>query len=561
MATAGESILTRRRFPLPIAVFWAMICGALIPWFYYRVQQATNSDILWLCEATKRWLGGSSLVQSAYELNPPWTLLFYTPVVWLQTKFGLPLHYMVFYQSVALTIISAAAVFQIIRKWDFITEDYASVITAGFLLAETIGTSIFFGERDHIVALALAPFVLLQLSMTYHQSIPKGWKWPVLLVGALLIMLKPHHGLLPTILIIHRFFRERRFSILLDGDFVSLALAVIIYVTSITLLFPDWVNVIFPDALKFYLPLGKWGAIRGDVARIVAACIVIGSFPLLIKIEDEPKVLLYFFLGAALAGMIPYVIQGMGFYYHVMPTLGFLGASLGLIMFASLKQQNLPSGVPIVLAAAMLVTTAYLYTPLNKMYSQHDSYVSKPLSKMLLNCKSNQSPDKPCTFFMVNQDMGVIHETAYYTGVEHASRFPSFWFLRTLADEQEKAEKGQKTKLSEAELNASFHHFAGMVAEDLAVYKPDIIIVWTPDDKPQNRLAGRDFVDYFTQDKDFAKEWKHYKKDSRLELSYADYYQVTAVRKDMLKYDIYRRIPDQAVDKKRIARKSMKVHD
>ncbi|HTK85926.1 MAG TPA: hypothetical protein VL625_12655, partial [Patescibacteria group bacterium] len=140
-------------------------------------------------------------------------------------------------------------------------------------------------------------------------------------------------------------------------------------------------------------------------------------------------------------------------------------------------------------------------------------------------------------FFMFSNNMGIVHETAYYTGHEHASRFASFWFVPWLVTQQDMIARGLPTPMTQTEIDSERKKFSHMVGEDIARYKPAVILIGHFD-----MLAGRpfDFMTYFGVDPYFERAWAGYKKDGMLKVRLTDYFPDTAARIDTINYDIYR---------------------
>lgn len=516
-------------------LFWAVLVAAFLPWLYIRSQQATNSDILWLCEVMQRLLDGHKLSEAAYETNPPLSILIYILPVLAKSFLHIPLHYAVFFQTAAMSVLSVLASYKIMRAWTFLSANDVRVITAGFAFGATIVSSIYVGERDHLIILGLMPFVLAQLTLTFNWPRAKGWIKPVFIAGAILILLKPHHGLLPTLLLAHRMVAQRRLSVIFDFDFMSLAVATLSYISLIVLFFPDYIESILPDVIRLYLPIGDWSSVRKAAIIITLFSQALLTLAFLIKMPAKQILLTAFFVFSTLFSLIPYLVQKMGFYYHLIPALSFATAGIGLVLFYWIKKQAGHQTLALFMAIIMLAGITYTFAPLNIGYTRHQDYAAFPLSKILLDCKAQ---NKDCSFFMFNKEMGIIHETSYYTGVPHDSRFASLWFLGELIREQIKIEQGKPAHLQKEETDAYFKKFAGMIAEDLNRGKPDLVYIWQWDEM---EFHPDGFIPYFSADEKFAAAWKPYKRDGILELNYADYYKDTQVQDKVIVYDVYRR--------------------
>lgn len=511
-------------------LLWTLLAASLLPWLLVRVEQATNSDILWLCEALSRYFGGLRLSEAAYETNPPLSLLIYTLPVLAESILHIPLHYAVFAQSCILVGVSALAVFQIISAWNLLHRNEIFIITAAYILANTLGASLYFGERDHLIGIVLLPFVLMQLTITYGLPQAKGWKWPVLIFGALFILLKPHHGLLPTLLLLHRVILKRKIlPVFKDADFLSLAALTSLYIASVIVFFPDYTSIILPDAINLYTTMGEWKNVRLATLFLSMACALIAAALYFLSGGATTKNLSFFMILASLISIIPYDVQGLGFYYHLMPAVSFFACAAAMALFLWIKSQA-KENMAVILAAVFMVTLSYLYAPLNIGYPKHGDYADLPVTKILeKECPHN----RPCSFFMFNNNMGIVHETAYYTGIHHASRFPSLWFMPEII-------KGKQGHLSKEETERYYTKYSNMIAEDLSSGKPDVVLIW----KSDASFLKTDFVEYFSHNQNFKLAWKHYKKIGSTEINYAEYFTGTRANNKILAYDIYRRTAD-----------------
>jgi hypothetical protein len=131
--------------------------------------------------------------------------------------------------------------------------------------------------------------------------------------------------------------------------------------------------------------------------------------------------------------------------------------------------------------------------------------------------------------------MGIVHETAHYSGVRIASRFAALWFLPTLL------QTADAKSLPVEKIETLSTKYASMVAEDLRIHKPALAVI-VKDVDIHNRPF--DFVKYFSDYASFRAEWKNYEKFDELELAHKDYFTKSEYDNGtVLKYDVYRRKP------------------
>lgn len=517
------------------ALYAGLLAALLLPWAWIQSQAATHSDLLWLCDALRRLMAGHKMSDYIYETNPPLNLFTYIAPVMLDKWAGLPLHYGLFAFSCAMVALSCAAIYAVVRDWPFLRRWDIWIMLSGFILANTVMTGTQFGERDQYVALGLVPFVLVQIATTYGLPYPKWMKWPVLFCGAVLILLKPHHGLIPTLLLGHRMLARRRWMILRDPDFIALAVTTSLYIAATWFFFNDYVTGILPDVVLLYATLREGKTATVLTLLYFCTLFVLFLFPFLSTgMDRRKKNLILFLTGCAMLSLIPFYVQGMAFTYHLFPALSFAACALAL-QISWFTQKLLRPGPG--LLAALIVLGCFYYTlrPLKPEFPQHGDYAAFPLTQLVQRCKGQPH----CSFFMFHPNMGIVHETAHYSGVPFASRFAALWFLPTLlaADTAEAAGTAPPIPFETAHrLRAQFLE---MVAQDLMTQKPPLAIIGQDIDVKGHSF---DFVAWFSASPAFRAEWAHYKKVDTIEVNYSDYFTGSAYDNGtVIKYDVYAR--------------------
>lgn len=393
-------------------------------------------------------------------------------------------------------------------------------------------TSQQYGERDQYVGLALIPFTLMQLAITYKLPYPKALKWPVFLVGSMLILLKPHHGLIPTLLLLHRMIVQRRWTIVKDVDFLSLLMMTSSYIAATWFFFPDFIKIILPDVLDLYLGMQNKLLTQTVCLFSVYLIAIFGLLAFIANIDRQHRNLVLFFLGGSLICIIPFYVQGMAFKYHLFPSWTFLACGAGII-FMNLIGKITKEPANLFYTLLIFFAFCYYIKPINPYYPKHSDYAHFPLTKILAPCI-----EKPaCSFFMFHTDMGIIHETAYYSGVPHASRFATLWFLPTLLDNKEpSAFSLERRKILQEKYSA-------LVSEDFRLKKPHFLIIAK---NIEIKDQPFDFVDFFSAYKPFAEEWKNYEKIGTITLRNADYFTKSEFDTgDAVDHDIYTRRPER----------------
>jgi hypothetical protein len=494
----------------------------LLPWAWFQMPASINGDTAWLIEAAQRLLNGGTVSHDFFEVNPPLSYVSLLPAVLIGKILHLSPVFAVYGYIVALIAFAAALISSILKRWEFLEDDDRLALIGGFLAGATIIPSVSFAEREQVLFLGLVPLALVQLSLTWGYGLPKKLQWGVLVFGAVCVLLKPHFGIIPLALLIHRAVVQRRlFSLVWDADSICLSLGVSAYFAFSFLFFPDYFSIVLPQALEAYLPVRNFGTIASElVMNGITFAVFLGIEAAFSPLKDRKKsFLMMLFIGALLC-LIPYAVQMKGFYYHLIPAMGLFMCALAFSAQSYVRQYvTRPRLAVLILAMGLPIALAMMVKPPITTYPTHSDYKSAPLTQALeKNCA------KPCSFFMFHDSIEVVHQTALYADAFHASRFASFWFLPSLLLSHDDA---MKTR------------FSGYLSEDLERYHPSVLFILK-----DVRIIGNepfDFVDYFSQDKRVADVFAAYEKTETIQVARDDYFRGTALKTNMIwTYDVYR---------------------
>ena len=522
---------------LSTILLWTLIVAGLLPALYFNFARSINYDIAWLAIAAERLLHGGSMLNDAFEPNPPLSLLFMTPPVLLSWVTKIPLYYCTTIYSTLIVGASALACHALLRRLDFLAPRDTDVLVAAYLLGMVVFPTIDYGERDHLVLAGMFPFVLWQICYTLGRPVPKKLTKAVLGLGTLLILVKPHYGLMPTLMLVHRAVVQKRlFSIMRDPDFAALAYGVLLYISIIGIFFTDYTLQILPDVLSLYLSLREPG-MTGQTLFYAGMIAVFAFTYMFLPAERRQHRFTLFLFAAALAALVPYYVQGKNYWYHLVPAFVLYYTALAMTAQSLLTPlvARLPAGLraaqPFVLVAG-LIAGAYAFMPVNTQFPTHAELRALPLTQRVAQCP------QPCTFFIFNNNIGIIHPTAIYAGREHASRFPGLWFLPKLVNYK------VSTPDEGIVLGKLSQRYAAMLAADLARYKPKLLFIGR---FVINKQTGHPFRlgGHFGGYAEFSREWQHYEKTDSITVTNADYYRGTAMESaEPIIFDIYERKPD-----------------
>ena len=473
--------------------------------------------MLWLYEAMTRIFHGGTMADVAFETNPPLSLMLYTLPVMLREYLGMPFHITGIAQSFAILAAGGLMLARALRNFAFLDDSKRTLILLGFVLVNTVCSSIVFGERDHLIGIILPAFVLLQLSLTFNLGKARLPEWLYFFLGALIILLKPHYGLIPALLLAHRLIVRKSLSVMRDPDFIALSITTLAYAATVWFMFHDYLTIILPDVLNYYVP-GSTGfdAVQGLAVFSATGLLLILAAKFFIEERSERN--LYFYLaGCGLLCLIPVIVQGKWLPYHYLPAAVFFGCMVPRFLYGFLHKEFKRVAPALFLTAAALTGLSYLASPLDFSHARHDTYKNLPLPRMITSF-TDESPHK--SFYLFNSDIALAQELAYYTGLKHASRFPSLWFLPALSYYEDLRQSGNLSEAEAEKLQEKKERYAEMISEDINRDQPAVIALLDPD-YFEDKI---DPVTFFKGNPSFSAMWKHYKPAGKIEILDSDYY-------------------------------------
>ena len=504
----------------------ALILGpllCLIPWLFLQMQTSLDTNHAFLMIGMERLLDGGRFVSEYYDPNPPLSNLIYLPAIAMHRWLGIPSYYTPYIFGVICLALSALATWKLLRLWSELDYPRRAVILSSFLAASTyLPGTFYFAERDALVVWGLFPFMLAQLALTRGDKISPRLLYPVLILGAWAVLIKPHYGLFPVLLLLHRTIRRKKvFSIVKDPDFAALALSTTAYGIILLVFFRPYLDTVLPELLNIYIvyqnpSVPLWWQMFTGLIVTVAFTAALADIP------KERKKPIYLFLLAGFLCSCLYLMQMKGFHYHLIPLMVFSWCGTGLFVHALFRRYAGESPLADLAAVLSVMLFATLVAPQRGNAVTHGDYRDLNLARLVRNC----APD--CSFFVISENMEMIHQVTIYTGAPHASRYAGLWWFRPLY------QSGQQERLD---------RHIDSVAEDLRRYKPAVMAVLT--NSPVGEEENFDFIGYMSRNPAFREEMSHYRKMGALKDNRRDYFRKTALDYDFpLVYDVYERIGD-----------------
>lgn len=466
----------------------------LLPWLYFVIQLRIPGDAAFLFTGAQHILAGHAMSEYFYDNNPPMSFLIYLPAA-LLNQLGIPPAVSILSYTMVLIVLCYGILLICLSKWKDIPPYITAIIIGGYLTGITTLCTQEFNQKDQLISIALMPFLFLQLTITYKHDLPKAFVIIALAFLTPFILIKPHYGLLPTALLVHRYIKNKSIKeCILAADTIILALGCIIYGIAILMFFPDFLSKTLPMALKLYVydTLGL-KTTQTSIAFIIFAGILL-SLALYSKPENRPKSFpLLFFPVMLILSTIPFWVQNKGFGLHMLPMLPFLLTSIAQTVYLYIPHTTLKKATPF-LPLTVIILLGYAMMGMQNKVSTHEDYKNSSLAKIIHEKAGKGS------FFFETYSTNIFYTQTLYINNTIGSRFPSLWFLSNIG------------ALPAKEKNRLLDKFCTMMAEDLQRYKPKLIGLLDHDNDPHQNLMDVSFKRHAA----LQEQWKHYKYDSTI---------------------------------------------
>ncbi len=474
--------------------YLALLFICIIPWIIFQIDIVIPGDVAFLFSGAKMLLEGKMMSEYFYDDNPPMSFLIYEPAVFLHLL-GASKHIAIQLYIMSFTLLSVLITYYFLGKWKTLSITPKFIFLSCYICAITLIPYNEYGQKDHLIEIALVPFLLMQISITKKHNVPSYIYWITSILYVPFILLKPHFGLLPTLVILHRLYLDKSISALLKADFISLAVGTVSYIAFIFLITPDFIEEVLPSSLLYYVG----GKPYTDIFYTTSFTLTIltGSLIIISALNDkttEAKRIALIFSVMALISIIPFFVQGKGFSVHLLPTICLILISFGTTLHLYIKDKfvnisNKPS-IFIILICAL----SYLHPALGRHSQTTDEFQELSFAKLIKEEAGNEA------FFIEAYTTNIFATATLYNKNKFASRFPSLWFIAEIS--RMPAEQQQK----------SWDKFSILITEDFKRYAPKMVAFGTPDEDGYSLLSllnsNEEFRKIFSNNYQYKKQYK-----------------------------------------------------
>jgi hypothetical protein len=361
-------------------MFACLTYGAFALACVLALLPAAGHDQMWLLYVTDRVLHGTRLYgPEMLESNPPLIVWLLCPVE-IAARF-LHLQF-TFVFKFCVVVLEALVALWSARLLRYMREPLGTScfwpLLFGFICVFGVLPARDFGQRDHLLALMLLPYLVTEAtaaeSFPATPSIPRWVRIAAGIVAGIGVSLKPHHLLVPVaiegMLLLRLALRRDGDrgsrvgeasvgTLLLPAELVALFATCAAYVGAIRIFTPAYLTAVLPLLRATYWAIGPLSvpqliAQSGQLHVLAGAAILM----LFVGGRRTGSWLVIILLVGGAASTAAYYLQGTGWYYQQLPAISFFSLALWLelLAFAGNRQWKVAAWAPV--PAATLAVAA-----------------------------------------------------------------------------------------------------------------------------------------------------------------------------------------------------------
>ncbi|PWT89907.1 MAG: hypothetical protein C5B56_06325 [Proteobacteria bacterium] len=469
-----------------------------------------NHDVGAILYVTGRWLGGERLYVDIIDENLPLTFIVHTlPVLTSKILPGsVPFWFTTWVVGgIIVSFIACRRLVRLVPSADHALTE--GLLPPVLLFLFTVLPNEHFGQREHILFVATAPYLFASMARAEGVQLRPGGALAIGLVAGVAFALKPYFLAIPAVvelyLLMHRGWRRSLRDVIPWEIFVVAAAHLVLMFT----VFSEYGRFVMPLALESYEPIGDASWLQVLTSNVLGptllALLIFGVFAVFLTHTLAARGLLAYGIGAALSA----ILQAKGWPYHVLPALS-AAILLAALTLSQTIDRYLPisrSGhrLPVAVISATLMVLLYfqaaLYTP--PFYKQRQYEDS--IGGILRHIVEQNAPHR--TIMTLSPGIYPFWPMLNYIHGRMTMRFLTMWVVQGVyADcEDFPALYNAPDTMSDTE-----KFVFDAVSEDFAQGQPDLLILDTIPGMPRCQGKVFDYLEYFQQNKVFADAFEHY---------------------------------------------------
>ncbi|HET6345625.1 MAG TPA: hypothetical protein VFH51_11885 [Myxococcota bacterium] len=471
-----------------------------------------RSDMAFLLYAAERVLDGARLYVDVVEINPPLIVAWNMPAVVLARLIGM---------SDVLTlriwdslVLLGALGFALWALWHALAPDRARFRVIGLVLAAALflAPGNDFAQREHLLVALVLPYILLAAARIEGRPAPIGIALAAGVIAGLGLALKPHFFLVWLCVEGYAAWRARaRWP---APEALGLASFLLVYAGAVVLLAPDF----FRMALLLGSAYNSFGhysfatvlVTARDAPEVLLAILACAALHRRARHPAIWFVLLLALIASYLAG----AAQLKGWTYHFLPARVLALTLTGLVVLdvrtpLARGVERLYSAVAVAALASAVIWSSGM--AVQRVLGRDPVRLNEQaqLDELVGAVRRRVPPNG--SLYIFSYTIGSSFPLVNYAGVRWASRFPHLWIIEAAYHDQLTRDHPLRYH-TPAQMKPAERYLNQAVAEDLARYRPDVIMVLRhARDVPENSLRRIDYLAYFSRDPRIARELRWYR--------------------------------------------------
>lgn len=287
----------------------------LVAGFVAQSYTYLNHDVAWVLYSSNLMLDGAKFGTDIIAANPPliwWISLIPNGIARL---IGLPPIAVLRLFVLLLAAITLYASDRLLSERNLSFGRRTLFVTAAAFLL-TIGVHRDFGQREHLAAMLLLPYILAVAGRMDGQSLSFGVGFALGACAGIGVAFKPYFLLVPLLLESALLWRTRQYRHVLRPEALGAILAVVVYALAIILFAQQWLTHALPDIARVYWAFERSASELSIPVAIKLAIPLIGVLIVLRINSSFESVALAL---AALGFLGSAILQGKYYSYHLYP--------------------------------------------------------------------------------------------------------------------------------------------------------------------------------------------------------------------------------------------------
>lgn len=503
-ATTLPTGLARPRLAAPLALAALALVSAIV--LTTAMLSPLKDDVAWLLYVARKWMEGQRLYEDLVEVNPPLIVWIYAVPAWAAQSLGIAPKMAAIPFFTALLMGAAWWSANLLHRRAPLFDQRAPVFAViGIVLMGLPG--IEFGQREHLMAAAVLPYLCLYARELDGEPEPRLVGLLAGIVAGLGVALKPSYLLAIGAIELVAMIRGRRVLRAAPiGAFASAGL----YGLGVIVFCPAFLEKAVPLALALYggTDTPCWKIILQSSRLIFGqAVVVLLCWSAATTLARRSPFLRHLLLGLAAFGVaatVVFVLQGKDWFYHRLPatTTTLLALVLWIAaiippepmralrdVMAGFNRAHLRRLAPAPFVAVSLALFAM--ADYERLRPWVESAVEPQLSTEV-KLERLIRKERAKTYIAFSEWIALGFPVVDNTGVTWASRFDSMWAL-----------KGEIWRARQDGAAPKEWPIRRWVVKDFIANCPDIAVVDTRE--------GTNYVSVLAAaDKDFAEAWSRY---------------------------------------------------